>query len=375
MMALWIVAVMAQNVSAESIQGTATYRERIALPPTAVFEATLEDVSRVDAPADVIARTRVDSPPAPPIRFEISYDPARIQPTHRYVVRARIAVGAQLIFTTDTGYPVLTAGNPATVSMMLRRAGAGTSRTANPASALSLEQTHWKATAIGGTPVAAGTNREVYLVFEAGGRLSGSDGCNRIVGSYQLAGDAMKLSQLAGTQMACPDTGDTERAFHAALGDVSRYRIVGSRLELYDTAGAARVRFEARAGSASAQTRSGRATAGLGGTSWRLVKFQGSDDKTLEPDDKAKYTVAFKTDGTLTARIDCNRGRGTWKSSGPNQLAFGPLALTRAMCPPGSLHDRVVKDWPFVRSYVIKDGHLFLSLMADGGIYEFEPIR
>jgi len=28
-----------------------------------------------------------------------------------------------------------------------------------------------------------------------------------------------------------------------------------------------------------------------------------------------------------------------------------------------------------VRSYMIKDGHLFLSLMADGGTYEFEPIR
>ena len=68
------------------------------------------------------------------------------------------------------------------------------------------------------------------------------------------------------------------------------------------------------------------------------------------------------------------RERGTWKSSGPNQLQFGPLALTRAMCPPGSLHDRIAKHWEFVRSYVIKDGHLFLSLMADGGIYEFEPM-
>lgn len=63
------------------------------------------------------------------------------------------------------------------------------------------------------------------------------------------------------------------------------------------------------------------------------------------------------------------------KSSGPNQLQFGPLALTRAQCPPGSLHDRVVKDWEFVRSYILKDGHLFLALMADGGIYEFAPIR
>ncbi len=114
-------------------------------------------------------------------------------------------------------------------------------------------------------------------------------------------------------------------------------------------------------------------TAGLGGTSWRLVKFEGGDGLTLTPDDKARYTLSFGADGRVDARIDCNRGNGTWKSSAPSHLEFGPLALTRAMCPPGSLHDRIVKHWPYFRSYVLKDGHLFLSLLADGGIYEFEP--
>jgi para-nitrobenzyl esterase len=111
----------------------------------------------------------------------------------------------------------------------------------------------------------------------------------------------------------------------------------------------------------------------LVGTSWQLVKFQGGDGTVLTPDDRSKYTLAFPDDGVLTARIDCNRGRGGWKSSGPNQLEFGPMAVTRAQCPPGSLHDQIVKQLPYVRSYVVKDGHLFLSLMADGGIYEFEP--
>lgn len=114
--------------------------------------------------------------------------------------------------------------------------------------------------------------------------------------------------------------------------------------------------------------------ADLGGTTWQLVKFQGSDDTTVIPDDGSKYTITFGTDGRVSARIDCNRGSGTWKSSGPNQLQFGPLALTRMMCPPGSLHDRIAKHWSAVRSYTIKDGHLFLALMADGGIYEFEPV-
>jgi para-nitrobenzyl esterase len=111
----------------------------------------------------------------------------------------------------------------------------------------------------------------------------------------------------------------------------------------------------------------------LAGTSWQLVKFQGGDDTVLRPDDKSKYTLAFTEDGNVNARIDCNRGRGAWKSSGKGQLEFGPMAVTRAMCPPGSMHDHVVKQLAYIRSYVIKDGHLLLSLMADGGIYEFEP--
>jgi para-nitrobenzyl esterase len=111
----------------------------------------------------------------------------------------------------------------------------------------------------------------------------------------------------------------------------------------------------------------------LAGTSWQLVKFQGGDGAVLTPDDKSKYTLAFNADGSFNARLDCNRGRGGWKSAGRNQIEFGPMALTRAMCPPGSLHDHIVKQLPHVRSYVLKGGNLHLALMADGGIYELEP--
>jgi heat shock protein HslJ len=108
-------------------------------------------------------------------------------------------------------------------------------------------------------------------------------------------------------------------------------------------------------------------------TSWQLVKFAGGDDQTLVPSDPAEYAIAFYTDGTVNVRIACNRGRGTWKSSQPAQLQFGPIALTRAMCPPAPLNNRLPRDLDSVRSYVLKDGHLFLSLMADGGTYEFSP--
>ena len=106
------------------VQGTAAYRERIALPPSAVFEATLEDHSRADAPADVLAGVRVESAGQVPIRFEISYDPSRIQERHSYSVRGRITVGGELWFTTDRVYPVLTRGNSDRVDLMLLRVSA-----------------------------------------------------------------------------------------------------------------------------------------------------------------------------------------------------------------------------------------------------------
>jgi len=127
--------------------------------------------------------------------------------------------------------------------------------------------------------------------------------------------------------------------------------------------------------SALAQTQPQSVAKDLGGTSWQLVKIQGSDYKEVVPDDKTKYTITFNANGRLNARIDCNRGQGSWKSSGPNQLQFGPLAITRVACPPGSLFDRVVKDWERIQSYAIKNGHLFLSVMANGGTYEYEPMR
>src|SRR5262245_57260530 len=98
-------AVLPPPPPGNTVKGTATYREKIAMPSDAVFEATLEDVSRADAPAEVISRIRVPSPGNPPIAFEIGYDPARIVPGNRYAVRARVLVKEQLFFATDQSYP------------------------------------------------------------------------------------------------------------------------------------------------------------------------------------------------------------------------------------------------------------------------------
>jgi para-nitrobenzyl esterase len=72
--------------------------------------------------------------------------------------------------------------------------------------------------------------------------------------------------------------------------------------------------------------------------------------------------------------VDCNRGSATWTSEGSGHLVFGPAAMTKVMCPPESLYNRVVRDLPYFRSYVLRGGNLHLATMADGAIYEFEPM-
>jgi putative lipoprotein len=56
-----------------------------------------------------------------PLPFELRYDPAKIDSTHTYAVRATITSAGRTIFTTDAAYHVITRGNPAQVELVLVR--------------------------------------------------------------------------------------------------------------------------------------------------------------------------------------------------------------------------------------------------------------
>ncbi len=106
------------------VRGTAFYREGLTLPAGALFEATLADVARADAPAEPLGGVTLDGSSGSPFAFAIPYDPARIDPRGRYAVRARITLDGRLLFTSDTLYPVLGAGQPESVEILLRQVGA-----------------------------------------------------------------------------------------------------------------------------------------------------------------------------------------------------------------------------------------------------------
>lgn len=120
----------------------------------------------------------------------------------------------------------------------------------------------------------------------------------------------------------------------------------------------------------------------LADTRWRLVAIQSMDDTvgTTRPEDPSRFTMELKGDGTVTMRLDCNRASGTWSAEpaaggGNGTFQFGPLAATRALCPPPNLDERISAQSAYVRGYVLKEGRLYLSLLADGGILEWEEVK
>lgn len=120
----------------------------------------------------------------------------------------------------------------------------------------------------------------------------------------------------------------------------------------------------------------------LKGTTWQLHAIQSMDDAqgTTKMEDPSRFTLAFGSDGRAVFRLDCNRGQGGYEvtpasDSTTGSLTFSLIAVTRALCPQPPLGEKVARDMAYVRSYLLKEGKLYLTLMADGGIYEWAPVN
>jgi len=115
-------------------------------------------------------------------------------------------------------------------------------------------------------------------------------------------------------------------------------------------------------------------------TTWRLHEIQSMDDTqgVTRPQPDRIYTVHLSPDGRAAFQLDCNRGTTSYEyqTSEPERgvISFGNVAMTRMMCPAGSLDTRIARDMGKVRSYSLQGGMLSMSLMADGGIYVWKPV-
>lgn len=111
----------------------------------------------------------------------------------------------------------------------------------NTAEAQGLEGPTWRAEQINGSAAAGAT---ATISIASGGKVSGSGGCNRLMGSATIAGPSLTFGPIGSTRMACaPAVMAQERSFLDALAMVRAFHIEGGRLVLLDAAGTEAVRF------------------------------------------------------------------------------------------------------------------------------------
>lgn len=110
-----------------------------------------------------------------------------------------------------------------------------------------LQNRTWIVNQIGNTEITtAPTARNIpSLQFDAATqRVSGADGCNRVMGSYTAGKDTLNLSQMASTEMACLDIEGLDQKFKEALSKVTHYQVYGKTLKLMDRHGNLLIQLE-----------------------------------------------------------------------------------------------------------------------------------
>ena len=114
-----------EPLNGSAVTGTVSYFQRMALPPSAVIQVQLLDVSLADAPAKIIAEQSIPvGSRQVPIPFQLNYDARSIDEKHSYSVSAKITIDGKLQFISDKSYPVITRGNPTKVDVILKQVSA-----------------------------------------------------------------------------------------------------------------------------------------------------------------------------------------------------------------------------------------------------------
>lgn len=104
-----------------TVRGRINYGEGMTLPPQAVIDIELTDVSQGGMPSKVVARVRMSAEEDGPIPFELSVPSARIDQQRTYALSARISFGGKTLYVNTTQMRVLTLGAPAKVDLCVER--------------------------------------------------------------------------------------------------------------------------------------------------------------------------------------------------------------------------------------------------------------
>ena len=100
----------------------------------------------------------------------------------------------------------------------------------------SISDTKWALQTINGKPfqLAEGIDNPWIFVDAKNSAVKGFGGCNQLMGTAKLDGDAISFPGLAGTKMMCAAVQDVENRYLEALRSTNTFKLEGANLRFYN---------------------------------------------------------------------------------------------------------------------------------------------
>lgn len=226
-----------------------------------------------------------------------------------------------------------------------------------------LAGTFWYLSAIGDTPILAGT--EITAGFDINedgvtGEISGSGGCN---GYNAVIGENFMIGPIASTKKACQQpVMEQENVYFNWLSTAYGFDRAGDQL-LIPTANGV-LTFNSTP--ILDQSRE------LQNTTWYLISYE-----TLTAIPGSNPSAIFAADGqTINGNTGCNEYSGAYKAEQGNKLTISGFSTTRAACSTDALtrqEETFLRLLPAAVSYAVSGSQLQI-VTVDGGTMNFSSI-
>ncbi|MEC6814164.1 META domain-containing protein [Photobacterium toruni] len=226
--------VKAEKVEMKPLEVSVIYLDRRMLPPGAVLNVILEDVSLADAPSVTLSSESMDIAGTPPYPVTLNYDANKIKTNHRYNVRATIKVDNKLVMTSTSAVNPFAADAKQPVDVKLDRV-APSQNTTPQANQPTLAGPQWQLVTLSGQAVKPGAGGDsAFIQFDTTtNSVSGFSGCNNFHGALEAqTATTLTLGQAASTRKMCMEGMELEQAFLAALPEFSSYSINNNTLSI-----------------------------------------------------------------------------------------------------------------------------------------------
>ena len=219
--------VKAEKADMKPLNVSVIYLDRRMLPPGAVLNVTLEDVSLADAPSVTLSTESMDIAGAPPYPVTLNYDANKIKTNHRYNVRATVKVNDKLIMTSTSAMDPFATDAKQPLEVKLDRV-APPQNVAPQANQPTLAGPQWQLVTLSGQAVKPGAGGDsAFIQFDATtNSVNGFAGCNNFHGTLEAqTATTLTVGQAASTRKMCMEGMELEQAFLASLPEFANYSI------------------------------------------------------------------------------------------------------------------------------------------------------